>query len=281
MPDPQRLIATLRRAVDAFRTTPGRAGRLVRVPAGDELFVVGDLHGHVENFRSALLRADLATHPRRRLVVQEIVHGPFAYPDAGDKSHQMLDLVAALKCQYPARVHYLLGNHEMAQWKRQRIGKGDVDQNVWFEQGVRTAYGDAADAVIAEYDRLFAAADLAIRTENRVFVSHTLPPASSLERFSLDLLEQPTLPDDVWRSGGPVHGLLWGRDLRDATAAAFLARVDADWLITGHIRTEDGFQAPNERQLILDALGHPACACLVPTDRPVTLADLVGAVVAL
>ena len=31
------------------------------------------------------------------LVLQEVIHGKFRYPDGGDKSHQLLDLVAALR----------------------------------------------------------------------------------------------------------------------------------------------------------------------------------------
>src|SRR5262245_17386473 len=108
MPDPQRLLRTLNQATRFFRSTPGRRGRLVRLTDAAEVFVAGDLHGHVENFRSILQKAELAKHPRRHLVLQELIHGPYRYPTGGDKSHQLLDLLAALKCQYPERVHMLL-----------------------------------------------------------------------------------------------------------------------------------------------------------------------------
>ena len=102
MPDPDRLLHTLARAAAAFRATPGRTGRLVRLPAdAADVLVGGDLHGHLGNFQALLKRADLARHPARHLVLQEVVHGPNRYPGGGDKSHQLLDLVAALKVQYP------------------------------------------------------------------------------------------------------------------------------------------------------------------------------------
>src|SRR5436309_765622 len=99
MPHPERLLNTLRQAAAAFRTTPGRSGRLVRLDAGAEVLVAGDLHGSVENFRALLQLADLAREPQRHLIVQELVHGLLSYPEGGDKSHQLLDVVAALKCQ--------------------------------------------------------------------------------------------------------------------------------------------------------------------------------------
>jgi hypothetical protein len=274
MPHPERLLITLRQATHAFRHTPGRTGRLVRLPAGAEVMVAGDMHGSVENFRLLLKRADLSAQPQRHLVVQELVHGPFRYPQGGDKSHQLVDVIAALKCQFPERVHYLLGNHELAQWRRQAIGKGDVDYNELFRTGIAAAYGDHAAAIEAAYDDLFAAADLAVRTDNRVFISHSLPSAKHLANLDPAILEQDDPGAEAWQFGGPLHALVWGRDVRDSTAAAFLAKVDADWLLTGHIPCPEGYTIPNARQIILDALGTPACYCLFPTDRALALADL-------
>ena len=141
MPDPDRLLTTLRRALDAFRDTPGRCGRLVALDGAVEVLASGDLHGNVENFRRLLQKADLANHPGRHFVLQEVVHGPLRYPAGGDRSHQLLDLIAALKCQHPRQVHFLIGNHELAQLTDRLIAKDDVELNDLFIQGVRTAYG--------------------------------------------------------------------------------------------------------------------------------------------
>src|SRR5829696_2958525 len=121
MPDPDRLIRTLYKAADAIRQTPGRRGRFVQLADAADVVVAGDLHGHVGNFQAVYRAADLANNPRRHLVLQEVIHGKFTYPNGGDKSHQLLDLFAALKCQYPARVHMLLGNHELAQWSNRMV----------------------------------------------------------------------------------------------------------------------------------------------------------------
>jgi hypothetical protein len=276
MPDPARLLYTLGQAARAFRATPGRTGRVVRLPAGAEALIAGDMHGSVENMRLLLKIADLARHPRRHLVLQEVVHGPFRYPAGGDKSHQLLDLIAALKCQYPERVHYLLGNHELAQWQNQRIGKGDDDQNQIFRAGLDEAYGDQAQAIYAAYLELFAAANLAVRSANRVLLCHSVPGAKHLNTFDWAVLEREELrPVDVVL-GGTVHSLVWGRDLRQAHVQEFLRKADADLLITGHIPCEQGYMVPNDCQIILDALGTPACYCLLPTDRPLTQQDLLG-----
>jgi hypothetical protein len=196
----------------------------------------------------------------------------------GDKSHQLVDLTAALKCQYPNRVHFLPGNHELAQATGRDIAKDDVELNSLFRRGVDDAYGARGAAVYDAYLALFAAAPLALRTANRVFLSHSLPPASRLAVFDPAALERdPTAAADCL-PGGSVHSLVWGRDTREETAAAFLQKVGADLLVTGHVPCDHGFDAPNERQVILDSLGHPAGYCLFPADRPLTHADLMKCV---
>ena len=276
MPNPERLLRTLHEAVVAFRTTPGRSGGVVTVTDAREVLIGGDLHGNLDNFRALLKKAELDTCPKRHLVLQEIIHSRFSYPQGGDKSHQLLDLMAALKCQYPDRVHFLLGNHELAQWQGQLIAKGDVDYNGIFLEGIQSAYGSRADEIYTAYLEIFAAANLAVRTANRIFMSHSMPSARHLDGFSLsDLQRDERTPEDLaW--GGAVHSLVWGRDTRLETAERFLAKVDADLLITGHIPSEHGFETPNERQIILDCMGPQAGFCLFPTDRPLTIEELIG-----
>src|SRR5204863_4920303 len=164
--------------------------RLVALDGATDVLVGGDLHGHVPNFQKLFQRADLGNHTQRHLVLQEVIHGPFRYPAGGDKSHQLLDLVAALKCQYPRQVHFLLGNHELSQWTNRRVEKADEELTQLLRDGVRTAYGGRADEVYGGYLDFFAAAPLALRTPNRVFLSHSLPNARRLEGFSLAALEK-------------------------------------------------------------------------------------------
>jgi hypothetical protein len=275
MPDPTRLLKTLAQAIAAFRTMPGRQGRVVVLTDASDVLVVGDLHGHLPNFQSALKLADLASHPRRRLVLQEVIHGPNRYPDGGDKSHQLLDLVAALKCQYPEQVHFLPGNHELSQATGRSVAKDNTDFNQIFVAGIQSAYGEHADAVYAAYLELISSAPLVVRTLNRVFVSHSLPSALKLPRFRYDDLLRETEPADL-ESTGSAYAISWGRDTRPEHVAAFLGLVDADLLVTGHIPCENGVWAPNDRQIVLDAMQSPGGYGLFPADRPLTHAELLA-----
>ena len=266
-PVEQRLI-TLRRGVLACKETPGRTGRFVQLPAdAEDVLVGGDLHGHLDNLRRLVQRADLVTHPRRHLVIQELIHGPFHYAQGGDKSHQLVEVALALMVQFPGRVHYLLGNHELAQRTNRRIGKLDADDlNEQFRQGVRTAYGERADEVYVLYEKLFDVAPLAIRTTGRVLIAHSVPSGA----FSRDaLLAEPT-PPEQYQPGGSLYALVWGRDTSRDTLHKFLNVMEADWLISGHVPNDTGVERPSERQLILDSKGSPAGCALVPANRPLS-----------
>jgi hypothetical protein len=268
----------LRQATMLARATPGRTGRLIELAGAADVLAVGDLHGHIGNFQQVLKIADLAKHPKRHLIVQELIHGPYRYSDGSDKSHQAVDVWAALKCQFPDRLHYLPGNHEMAQWTNRAIAKNDIDLNAGFLDGVRSAYGAKAVEIYAAYLDLFKSLPLALRTPNRVFLSHSLPPATAMAKFDVARLRAADYDPDDLRPGGAAYGTVWGRDTSPANAGEFLKKVDADLLITGHVPCDAGFAVPNDRQVILDTLGSPAAYCLFPADRPLTHKQLLDCV---
>ena len=279
MPDPEKLLAIIRRAIDLTRATPGRSGAIVTLAHADEVMIVGDLHGNTPAFRQTLGVAALAANPGRHLVLQELIHGYRHYPDeGGDKSHQLVDLVSALKCQHPDRVHLILGNHELSEMTGRVISKNGRTLNADFRLGIATAYGARADEVYRAYLDLFAALPLAVRTENRVMLCHTIPDAPDLDRLDLDVLKADSWPAEAMARRGTVYALTWGRDTAPETVDRFASMMDADLFITGHQPCDDGFRRANHRQLIIDGTDpHPAY-CLFPARGPATIEGLLDRV---
>jgi hypothetical protein len=244
-----------------------------------DVLVMGDLHGNLPGFRQALLFADLAQNPHRHLVLQELVHGPRFYPDdGGDKSHQLVDVVCALKCQFPERVHLILGNHELSELTGRPIAKAGVALNALFSQGVATAYGAHAAEVYDAYRDLFASLPLAVRTPNRVFLIHTLPDPLDLESFDPAIFDLDTWPDEAMARHGAVYAVTWGRNTEPANADRFAELVDADYFITGHQPCDNGYRRPNHRQIIIDGTDPCPTCCLFPASVPVTIESLVDSV---
>ncbi len=238
----------------------------------DEVMVVGDLHGNLPAFRQALTIAALDRHPRRHLVLQELVHEINKHDaDQPDRSHRLVDLVSALKCQYPHRVHLILGNHELSELTGRIIGKDGHALNLRFRQGMELTYGARTADVFEAYLALFAALPLAVRTANRVFVCHTLPDARYLDELDLALLNADHWPKETMKRGGTIYALTWGRDTTSETADRFAAMVDADWFITGHQPCEEGFRQASHRQIIIDGTNPNPAYCLFPALGDVTV----------
>ena len=277
MPAPDRMLTHLRQAIALVRATPGRRGHTLQLPDCTEVLVAGDLHGHIPNFQVMLRDADLASHPRRHLILQELIHGKFRYPRGGDKSHQLVDLFAALKNQFPRQVHFIPGNHEMAQWTNRPVIKADENLNALFQEGAIESYGEEfGPRIYATYLELFQSLPVLVRTPNRVIICHSMPGNAALPNFNPARLETDAYEPADLQPGGTVHTLLWGRDKSASTAAAFLERMDADLLVSGHIACDTGFDVPNDRQIIIDCAECPAGYLLFPTGRPLTHQELVG-----
>jgi hypothetical protein len=210
------------------------------------------------------------------------VHGRWHYPnDGGDKSHQLVDLISALKCQYPDRVHLILGNHELSELTGRVIGKNGLTLNGQFRQGITTAYSAHSDAIYDAYRALFAALPLAVRTPNRVFLCHTIPDPIHFDTLDIGLLAADEWPPESMQRGGTIYALTWGRNTEPATIDRFASMVDADWFITGHQPCDEGFRQANHRQIIIDGTAIEPTYCLFPAREPVTIERLVACVKAL
>jgi hypothetical protein len=279
MPDPDKVIATIGRAVTLLRSTAGRTGGVITLdPAeAEEVMIVGDIHGGLATFRKVLEIADLPRHPRRHLVLQELIHGKSSYPgDGGDRSHQLVDLFAALKCQHPEQVHQIIGNHELSELTGRIIGKDGEALNIKFRRGIETAYGARYMDVFQAYLKLFAALPVAVRSPNRVFLCHTLPDARYLDSLDMSVLHADDWPRESTERGGTIYALTWGRDTSPETADRFAEMVDAEWFITGHQPCQEGVRLANHRVVILDGTPPNPGYCIFPTTEPVTIDSLLG-----
>jgi hypothetical protein len=280
MLDPHKVLTTIHKARNAFLSTPGRAGSVVTLDPErvDDVLVVGDLHGHVDVFAQVLRIAALGSNPKRHLVVQELVHDTRIDPDEGnlDRSHRLVDVVCALKCQYPERVHYLLGNHELSEITERSISKNGHALNRLFELGIEADYGHNARVVRVEYLALFRSLPLMVRLPNRVLLCHTIPDAADLERLDREVLAAPAWPEDAMKRGGTVYALTWGRDTRAETADRFAEMMEVDYFICGHHPCEEGFRSANGRVLIVDGTEPSPAYCLIPAIAPMTMEALVA-----
>lgn len=273
----EQVIDTYQKAAAANLATPGREGSLVGLTTelADDVMITADLHGHRPNFNAIRRIADLANHPRRHLVMQEVCHGGPSYPGSGGcMSHMMLEDVARLKVGFPERIHFLMSNHELAELTDYPIVKNQKMLNLMFRFGMQEMYGPAVDRVREAMVQFLRTAPLAICIAPRTWVSHSIPERVDQRSFDKTLFER-ELEDEDLAEGSPVFSLVWGRDYRQENADAFAKLVGADVMIHGHEPCSEGFFAPNTRQVIIDCHGERACYMILPVGQPLTQHDVV------
>ena len=84
---------------------------------------------------SAWARSREAAKPRSTKSLSSLSFKRSFAPESPD--HDFYAEVVPQKCQHPRQVHFLIGNHELAQATDRLIAKDDVELNDLFKRGVR------------------------------------------------------------------------------------------------------------------------------------------------
>ncbi|MGD9126378.1 MAG: metallophosphoesterase [Planctomycetia bacterium] len=274
----ERTIENYQKATQANLETPGREGTVDMISAeiADEVMITGDLHGHRRNFTLIQRIADLANHPRRHLILQEVCHGGPTYPqNGGCMSHTMLENVAKLKVEFPDQVHFILGNHELSELTEYPIQKNKQMLNLLFRLGLQQMYGPATEKVREAYLPFFESCPLAVRMPGGIFISHSIPEQVDPKKFDSTIFaRQPSSMEYLER--GSIFNLVWGRDYSEENAEKFAKIVDATILINGHEPCpEQGFRVPNDYQVIIDGCNDTATYLLLPVKETWTQEEVV------
>ena len=119
---------------------------------------------------------------------------------------------------------------------------------------------------------------LAVRSENRIWVSHSLPGNRQIDKFDPGILDRQIEISDVTRAGS-AYIMTWGRDQSQKTLDKMAGLFDVDTFILGHQPQPEGFSMAG-RNLIIIASDH-SHGCLLPIDtaKSYTLAELLNSIV--
>jgi len=273
----EEIIAVFAQATEANLHTPTRHGNVIVLTeeAADEIMITGDLHGHRRNFNLIKKIAALNTHPRLHLVLQEVCHGgPLYMQNSGCMSHTILEDVAMLKTNFPEQVHFILGNHELAELTDFPIQKNKQLLNFLFRLGLQQMYGPATEKVREAYLPFVQSCPLAVRLPHGEFISHSIPEQCDTQGFDADIFDRELSYSEYFEQSG-VFQLVWGRDYRQENAQAFAELIGARILINGHEPCPEGLFVPNDLQIILDCCCDNAGYLILPTNRQLSHAEMI------
>jgi hypothetical protein len=274
------IIELLEKGRQANLSDQCRRGNLIYLAGPGRLVVTGDLHGHRRNFERICVFADLANNPDSHVVLQEIIHGGPADSEGGCLSFELLFEVVDYKLQFPDRVHIIMGNHDTAVINQGSVMKDGKEMNRPFRRALRRCYGADSEAAELALRQLLFSQPLAVKSYNRLWVSHSLPSDNYLDKFDCGIFDRPLKINEPVRPGS-VYLLTWGRRHSQKTLDKLAGLLDVDVFILGHQPQEKGFRVAGANLLIL-ACDHNH-GVLLPVDlrEAYTVERLVEAIVPL
>jgi hypothetical protein len=277
---PQTIIDLLNNGIEALNADKYRHGNVIRLPAEGYLIITGDMHGHRRNFERMVNYADLDNNPDRHIVLQEIIHGGPEDSKGGCLSYELLFEAIRYKLSFPDRVHIILGNHDTAWINNSEVMKDGREMNRAMREAMEREFKQDSEDIILLTRQFLFSQPLAIRCENRIWISHSLPADRFIKKFNAKILDKKLKINDVVRPGS-AYLLTWGRNHSQELLDKMAKLFDVDIFILGHQPQEQGWNQAGDN-LIIIASNH-SHGCIIPIDltKSYTVEQLIDSIVPL
>ena len=165
----------------------------------------------------------------------------------------MLAKVAKLIEQYPGQVHVMLANHELAQAFDQLVSKGAGENTALFRAGLDFIFGHQADIVDQAIRVFIRALPLAVKTENGLMCSHSLPSVFDMKSFDTEILDRDLEERDYALRSGSAWQMTWGRKQNPEQLAALAATWGVKVFIAGHAAVPEGAVAAGPQLVLINS----------------------------
>lgn len=248
-----------------------RQGNTVRLAGRVDVIVTGDIHGNRSNLARIINYAALGQNERRRLVLQELTHGPIDQTTGQDRSVELLQRAAGLKVRYPRQVLFVMANHDLAQITGGKLIKDGHEVCGQFVEGVNFAFGREAPEVLAAILEFLRSLPLAVLCPNRVLISHSTPGEGKTDDVTVGILQRASQQADLARTG-PVYQWVWGRGQTAEQLKGLGQRVGAEFFVLGHRKIDGGFEMFAEHAIAISSDSASGCVLHFSTDAPLTAA---------
>ncbi len=254
-------ISQLKSATEANLNDRWRSGNVVSLNGPGDVIMTGDLHGNEVNFDKIVRYARLEKNPDRHLVLHELLHcNESDFPDQCH-SYMLVAKAAQLKARFPDQVHYLMGNHAMCQTVQDEVLKGGKPMVRAFNAGLQARFGQNDQQVASELGEFILSMPIAVKTTNKIWLSHTLPNSRHLKSFDDEIFNRPITFESL-ESCPSLRAFIWDRRHSAECLEELSQKWNIDMFIVGHQPQVQGCGRPNDRMIIL-ASDHPH-GCFLP-----------------
>ena len=276
----QAIIDLLEKGRHANRADRYRKDNIICPPAAGTLIITGDIHGHRRNFQRICTFADLTNNPQNHLILQEIIHGGPEDDHGGCLSFELLFELVRYKLDFPDHVHIIMGNHDLAFINQSEVMKEGKEMNIALHSAMKRRFGSDLEAVELAVRQFLFSQPLAVKCQNRLLISHSLPDDSHIDEFDCRVFHRQLKINEVVRPNS-AYLLTWGRDHSQKTLDKMARLLDADIFILGHQPQEEGFCQAGENLLIIASDHNHGVLLPVDLEKSYTIQQLIDAIVPL
>lgn len=257
---------------------PMRKGNVIELAGSASLIVTGDTHGHRRNFERTVKSADLQNNPDTYVIFQEILHGGPEDDHQGCLSFELFFEILKYQIQFPRQVHLIMGNHDTAIINDMKVIKAGKEMNDALKSAMKRHYGSDFDEVYAELKFYLLSQPLAVRTANKIWMSHSLPSDCHVDGFDVSVFDKKLTPADLQRPGA-AYTLTWGRNHSQPYLDRLAGMLGADIFILGHQPQESGWHRAGENLIILASDHNHGCMITFDLDKTYSVGDLTDRIV--
>lgn len=288
--NPDAVIDTLLAGERANLSSASRRGCCEVVSTDDpcrRLIATGDLHDNPISFQRLLEAAGMsgdasdpaAATPSAHLTLHELIH-PDTLTNGLDISYRVLTKVAALKARFPAHVHTLLANHELAQIVGAGIIKDGLNVVKAFNAGVEFVFGDEAPRVNDALVAFIRSMPLGLRCVGAgpdgtdLLCAHSLPGPDLISRFDPAVLDRELADTDLEPRRGSAHIMVWGRGHTPELVNPLATAWNVGTFILGHEKAESGHLLVTDKAIVLNSDHARGVYATIDLNTPTTAAGV-------
>jgi hypothetical protein len=277
---PQTIIDLLNKGAKANAADKFRQGNLICLPPVGSLVVTGDIHGHRRNFEKVTAFVDLADNPERHIVLQEIIHGGPENSHGGCLSYELLFDVVRYKLRFPDQVHIIMGNHDAAFISNSKVMKDGKEMNRPMLSALDQQFQEHSADVKQAIRQYLLSQPLAVKSNNRIWMSHSLPDDRFADDFDLQILDKELRIEDC-RKPGSAHFLIWGRKHTQTLLDKMAGLFDVEIFILGHQPQETGWKRAGQNLIIIASDHNHGCLLPIDLSMSYTVEQLIDSIVLL
>ncbi len=277
---PQTIVDLLNKGKQACSANRFRRGNLIHLPAEGSLIITGDIHGHRRNLERIVTFADLLNNPDRHVVLQEIIHGGPEDSKGGCLSYRLLFDAVRYKLSFPDQVHIIMGNHDTTFINSSQVMKNGKEMNRSMNLAMDREFQQAGADIKLAMRQFLLSQPLAVRCDNRIWLSHSLPGDLYVDKFDQQILQKQLEIGDC-KKPGSAYLLTWGRRHSQALLDKMAKLFDVDTFILGHQPQQQGWSQAGKNLIIIASNHNHGCLLPINLTESYTIEQLIDSIVPL